>query len=116
MPPVTGVTNIQYYDTNGVLQTLSPATYLLDLASKPARIVPVAGGYWPMTRFQPSAVQVQYQSGDGNPPAAYVTAIKLLAAYWYQNREALILENGIHAQEIPLGVKTLLWTRRIMEF
>ncbi len=116
MPPVTAVNSIKYLNTQSVLTTMEPATYTSDLNAFPARIVPTVGSYWPMTSFAPSAVQVSYAAGDGNPPAEAVQAILMLVAYWYTTREAMVLEKGVATQAVPLGVKDLLWSRRVMSF
>lgn len=62
-PPLQSVTSIQYVDGDGATQTLSSSLYDVDSSSEPARILPVYGGYWPVTRPTMNAVTVTYVAG-----------------------------------------------------
>jgi uncharacterized phiE125 gp8 family phage protein len=57
-------------------------------------------------------VTVTYSAGYGDAdavPAAIKEAIKLLAANWYENREAAIVgASGVVPMELPLGVRDLI--------
>ncbi len=64
-PTLQSVVSITYVDTDGVTQTLDPALYLVDPNSTPARITPVFGGIWPVTRWQNNAVTVRFIAGYG---------------------------------------------------
>lgn len=46
-----------------------------------------------------------------NPPAPVAHAIRMLAAHLFENREAVLV--GVTAQEMPLGVMTLLDPYRV---
>lgn len=63
--PVASVTSITYIDAAGVLQTLSPAAYVLDSgdAFGKSYIVPAYGESWPETRDEINAVKVRYVVG-----------------------------------------------------
>lgn len=45
--PLQSVTSVKYYDIAGVLQTLSPAVYLVDLVSRPGKIMRGVQQAWP---------------------------------------------------------------------
>lgn len=45
--PLASVTTVQYYDENGVLQTLSTDSYTVDTVSEPGRVLLAAGQSWP---------------------------------------------------------------------
>lgn len=113
-PRLIGIVNVQYLDINGVLQTLDPSQYLVNPDAEPATISPALGCYWPPTQpGAPNAVQVTYTAGYGNTAAAVPgdlqLAIMLLAAHWYENREASVMPlTGTGPVEIPLGVQQLL--------
>lgn len=113
-PPVTSVTSIQYVDTDGVTQTLSPSLYQVDIYSSPARITPAYGQVWPWTRPQMNAVIVSYVAGYASPdlvPGPIRRAIALLAAHLFENREAVIVGPG--AIEMPLSVRDLLMPHKV---
>lgn len=66
--PVQSVTSVAYVDTAGVTQTLTANTdYTVDVYSKPCRIVPAFGKYWPTTRGHVNDVTVTYVAGYGEP-------------------------------------------------
>ena len=58
--PVTSVSQIQYYDGDNVLQTLSTSNYIVDTKSKPGRIYvsDLEGTY-----TRPNAVEVTFVAG-----------------------------------------------------
>lgn len=93
--PLISVDSVSYRDRDGAVQTLvADVDYLIDDASNPPTIEPVVR--WPATGDYPDAVQVQFQAGyldPGSPPAYPIpsralVAIKALAAWWYEQREA----------------------------
>ena len=94
-PHCVSVSSIQYLDVNGDSQTLSSSNYVLDTNSEPARLIPAPNFYWPTaTVYIPGSVQIEFVSGtwgDGvevnTCPQNVVTAISLLAAHFYGNRE-----------------------------
>jgi uncharacterized phiE125 gp8 family phage protein len=61
--PLVSVDMVKYYDTAGVLQTLSASAYIVDTASAPGRIVPATT--WPTTAARINAVEVMYKAGYG---------------------------------------------------
>jgi len=107
--PVQSVTTLQYVDTSGATQTLTPTTqYTADVYSKPARIVPAFTLPWPATRCYINDVTVTYVTGWGSTgdsvPITTRQAILLLVAHWYRNREA----TGMATGEIAFAAKALL--------
>lgn len=66
-PPVSSVTSVQYYDTDGVLQTLVDGTdYVVHVSDPETRITPAYGTTWPSLRNRTAAVQVTYVAGYGD--------------------------------------------------
>ncbi len=103
---------ISYVDGNGATQTLSSALYQVDARSEPGRIVPAYGQSWPSTREQLNAVTITYRAGytDADAvPKRIKQAIGLLAAHWYENREAV----GTVGPEIEFSVCSLLQVDRV---
>lgn len=92
-PPITGVTNIDYYDTDGTLVTLSPTTYTLDSASEPGWIVPAYSYAWPDTLDAVNAVTVTYTAGYADAasvPEAIKQWMLVQIGNLYENREATV--------------------------
>jgi uncharacterized phiE125 gp8 family phage protein len=76
-PPAIGVTVLKYKDAAGVLQTLAPTEYMVDLESEPAQVLPARGKSWPSTYPEINAVQVDYQVGYGAADTAIPDGIRL---------------------------------------
>jgi uncharacterized phiE125 gp8 family phage protein len=88
-PPVSAVVSIQYIDTNGVEQTLSPSNYIAALVGDDPRVTPAYGYSWPSTQPVPQAVRIRYTAGYANAaavPAAVVCWMKLKIGDLYENR------------------------------
>jgi len=114
-PPLQSVTSITYIDEDGVSHTFSSASYLVDTYGEPGRIVLKEGYTWPSTTLQSAnGVVIRFVAGYGAAaavPEKYKLAIKLLAAHWYENREA-VATSGAVPKELPFGVESLLWLDR----
>lgn len=86
--PLVAITSIQYYDTNGDLQTLDSSYYRVDTNSEPGRITESYGYSWPSTREQTGAVIVTYTSGYGalaaNVPDDLIIEIMGIVQYLYE--------------------------------
>jgi uncharacterized phiE125 gp8 family phage protein len=113
--PLVSITSITYIDGNGVSQTIDSADYIGDTKGKPARITPAVGEAWPSTQDRMNAVTVRFVAGQGtaaaNVPDHWRQAVQLLAAHWYENREAALI--GTISKDLEFGVQSLLWTDRI---
>lgn len=82
--PLVSITSIQYYDTNGDLQTLDSSYYVVDTANQPGRVVEACGYYWPSVYDRPNAVIITYTSGYGEAadvPEDIKIAILMLVQY-----------------------------------
>jgi uncharacterized phiE125 gp8 family phage protein len=112
-PPLVSVDEVQYYDTEGNLQSLDPTAYLWNKGT-PARLAPQPGTMWPSTQDRINGVQITYTAGvdmANTPfvPWAVQVAVKELVATWYRNREGA----AGNLTEIPFGVKSLLNTQSV---
>ncbi|MFC6644143.1 head-tail connector protein [Granulicella cerasi] len=93
---VSSINSITYLDGDNQTVMLDASTYVSDLASEPARIVPANGGSWPYPScYVPGSVKITFTAstyGDGstvaNCPAPIQQAMLLLIGHWYANREA----------------------------
>ena len=108
--PVSSLTHIKYYDTNDSLQTLASSNYILDDASKPARIGLAVDATLPTLADRINAVEVKYTVGYGTAstdvPDGIKQAVLLTIGNFYENRQSVI--TGRTATELPLSSQYLL--------
>lgn len=114
--PVQSITSIQWTDLNGNVSTVSSGDYLVDLASRPPRIVPATSKFWPTTpALAPqNGVVVTFVAGATAPdlvsPSA-VQAVLLVLGDHYENREATVVDIRVAAQTLKT-VEALLGIHR----
>ena len=94
-PPLVSVDQIQYIDTEGVLQTLATNQYQSTALRTPGLIRPAYNVCWPALRctdFDP--VQITYTAGYGatpdDVPAEAREAILVMASTWFNDREEVV--------------------------
>ena len=118
--PVQSITSIQYVDTDGATQTLDASLYSADLYSRVCRILPAWGQSWPSTRAVPNAVTVTYVAGYGDDesdvPERIRTAIKMIVASTYENRQDEVVGRGYSVVRVPTNSKALLYDFRNFAF
>jgi hypothetical protein len=119
-PVVGGITTestgVQWIN-NGPAPNGEFGTFLVDKDSEPARIFPgPPGNFWPPVLYVPNAVQIHFRAGyslDGSlVPKGIKTAMLLLIANYYENREAAM--PGMY-MEVPNHIKMLLWSHRVYD-
>lgn len=117
-PPVVRVLSVQYFDSTNTLQAVDPADYYVTDEQVP-QLRFVTGFAAPSVYDRPDAVRVEYLAGytpDGSPPetqadytanlpADVVSALKLVLADLYENRQGQTV--GAAVQVNP-AVKALL--------
>lgn len=97
---VTAVDSLEYYDADGVLQTIAAEDFVFD----PGRceIFPVAGEQWPtLQQDNSSAVQISFTAGYGDAdcvPRLFKAAILLSVGKWFFDpaQEG----SALHSQEV----------------
>ena len=107
--PLQSVTSITYIDEDGASQTLASDQYTVLASTLPGRIIPAYDVTYPTHRAQTDAITIEYVVGYGaasSVPERIKQAIRLLAAHWYENREAVI--TGTTAALVPLAVERLV--------
>jgi uncharacterized phiE125 gp8 family phage protein len=97
--PLQSVTWVNYTDFNGVTQTIPSNQYIYEAVQPkssvvgPSRITPQYGYTWPIPRPTIDSVNIRAVFGYGNDYTAVgeniKTAIKMLASYWYEQRESV---------------------------
>jgi uncharacterized phiE125 gp8 family phage protein len=101
------VTSIQYVDKDGLLTTLDPSKYQVDVIS--SRVLPGYGLSWPETRRVPNAVQISYISGyqDADAvPEDIKKSLLIIAGQWENFQGAL--ESGITVRSVSWAAIQLL--------
>lgn len=109
-PLAASISSVAYVDTSGANQTFS--SYNADLSSQPARLWPNAQTEWPGTKEQLKAVTITYVCGYANAaavPDAIKTAMYLMIARWYENREDSV-------KMLPTAAEKLLNPYRVQLF
>lgn len=113
------VTSIKYKDQAGDESTVDAATYLVDPAAKPGRIVLAYNQAWPTaTLYESNPIYIDFITGFGagvaDIPAPLRQAMLLLAAHYYESREPIVV--GTIVSRVPETVDALLWPYRFMGF
>lgn len=97
MAPVQSVTSVTYVSDAGTNQTLSAALYRVITKTEHPRIVRAYDASLPAVRCQDESITVRavcgYGDGQGDVPRGLTTAMKLLIAHWYNNRETVNIGN-----------------------
>lgn len=108
-PPLIEVESVTYKLADGSEQEFTD--FVIDTASEPGRLALAHGASWPDDDLYPiGAIRIEFQAGYGAAaavPQIYKMAVQLLAAHWYENREATT-PNALGSVEIPFGVTALL--------
>jgi uncharacterized phiE125 gp8 family phage protein len=108
--PVLASSGITYQPSDGSTSaTWASSNYSIDVYSEPARLAPVYGQVYPDTRAQLNAITIPFTAGystGADVPQGCRTAIKMLAAHWYEQREPVV--TGTIIQEVPFGLQALL--------
>lgn len=112
LAPVQSVSSIQYVAEDGTLTTWDSSLWRSDVAGEPARITPVYQGSWPVAQQVIGAVQVSFVAGYGSAaavPSEYKTVIAMLAAHFYENREAT---TDVRMLQVPFSIDAQLDLKR----
>lgn len=108
--PVQSLTSVTYYDTDGTSQTQSIDDFWLFNDDDYATVRPKAGSSWPITQAREDAITITFSVGYATLPPALKAAILMLAAQWYETREA---STATPITEVPLAAQTLIDLHRI---
>ena len=118
-PPLISVTTVNYVDVDGVTQTLAATEYDVDINAKPGFISQAYNKSWPSIRTQRSAITIEFQAGYGLATAVPETikhALRMLVGHWYNNPEAVVVEEGrLTVVEVPMAYNMLLMSESFIE-
>ena len=118
-PPLASVVSVKYTDTAGVEQTFASTNYTAHTAPEPGGVWLKYNCSWPSAELGPGpSIAVRYTAGYGTAaavPQRYKQAILLLAAHWYEQREA-VLVSGVQPSVVPMAVEMLCAAERVSWF
>ena len=133
--PVISVERMRYVDSRGENQVLlQDVDFILDRITEPARIFPLAGGYWPPSLYVANALEIDFTSGyDADPqavdihsplssppgqqevslmatgiPQMLVVGMLNLIAFWFNNRGSVGL--------VPENIERLFQQHMVIDF
>lgn len=109
--PVQSVTSITYVDNDDATQTWTASDYVVDTSNLPCRIRTAANKDYPSdNRGEPYDITITFVAGYGDAasdvPDGCKTAIKMLAANWFENRES---NAPITLTPVPMAYNALIW-------
>lgn len=120
LPPLQSVTYVRYTPrATGAETEWNASNYRVDSYSEPGRIVLRSDGSYPGDELvEVNGIRIRYVAGYGDAPtdvpAPIRQAILLLAASYYENREAVIIGRTVTA--IPHAVDALLYPYRVFRW
>ncbi len=118
--PLLSVVSMNYRNSDDEYVGVEVADYAVAIADEPPRVVLRRWSGWTSGSWgcgRPGALVIELRAGyapagspadAANVPARIKVAIKLLAAHWYEHREAVASETRQVPVELPLGVAALL--------
>lgn len=109
--PLKQIVKVEYLDLDRVTQTLATTVYQAVTNKEPGRLRRRKEQVWPDTSDEPDAITVTYQVGygtDDDVPDDAKTAILMLVAHWYENREAVDVSTGGTVTTVPHGFSAIV--------
>lgn len=108
--PMVTLSEIRCYDADGEEHQIDLNEVLPDGRANPARIIlPVTVAGAPVLRAR-MGIEIDYVAGFGTEPeevpADLVQSLKTLAAYWYENRDAVLVSGA--GASVPAGFERLI--------
>lgn len=116
-PPLASVSSITYIDGDGNSQTLAGTVYTAITDSTPGRIERAFNQAWPTVRSVTNNVTITYVAGYGDRadvPDGVGQAVAMLAAWWYEHREAVL--TGTISKSVEFGIQALMGQFRAVQF
>lgn len=118
-PPLVSIVEIEYRDTDDVLQILAPAVYDLNSAREPGRVFLQVEQEWPdVGETKENAVRIRFTAGAAtvaDVPTDDRQAVLMLATHWLQNREPVMVGDDLEPFELPLGYDAIEKRRQVVE-
>ena len=89
--PISAVNDLRTWSSDGIASTVDPSHYYADLADTPQRLVLRGSRIWLKPSQVANGIEIEVIAGYGpdgvSVPAPLRTAMLLLIAHWYENRQ-----------------------------
>lgn len=113
---VLSVDAVRWLDSDGVDHLIDAGDYIAAVAGSEPMVVPLAG--WPSgDLFAVDPIRVNFTAGFGDAAAVpddLKHAVRLLAAHWYEVREAVMV--GTTVRKVPFAVDALIAPWKVRYF
>lgn len=105
--PAASISSLTYFDDSNVSQTLADTVYALFTDAIGPYVSLKPDQSWPSAYRREDAVSVTFVAGSsaGDVPAPVKTAILMLSALWFENREAA---PDTTLDALPFGIKMMV--------
>jgi uncharacterized phiE125 gp8 family phage protein len=117
--PLVSVAHIKYTDVLGVQHTFPATEYGVSIHRTPGQIILEYQKEWPtLTLRHTDPIEIQFVVGWANPsniPNPIKQAVRMLAAHFYEHREAVMVGNAaaVDEAELPFAVSALIAPWRV---
>ena len=120
MPPLRAVESVTFFRDDGTSGVMSSLEYVVDAVGEPGAVVLAKGAGWPSAELRPrNGVRVRFEAGYGGAedvPRAIRQAVLLIVGALYENREQVIVAQGVNLALLPFGIEALLAPYRVMRW
>jgi len=110
--PLKSVTSISTFNDDNTETTFDAANYFLNTTATPGEVILNTGATWPVFTRNRNGIKIVYVAGYGDNatdvPSPLRTAIKQLAAHWYENREFTKTQSDMNQAVSPIHVQSIL--------
>ena len=114
MTPVQSLTSVEYYDSDGALQTATVGDFELWRDGDFMWCKPKDNAQWPQADTRPDAIKITYVAGYGDAasdiPESVRTAMLMLIGHLYEHREAV---TEAKVMTTPMAYEMLMNNQRL---
>jgi uncharacterized phiE125 gp8 family phage protein len=100
--PILSIVDLKIYGDDDVAATIDPAHYILDLASRPSRLVLRCGRSFPQPGRRVNGLEIKLIAGFSTVPTPIKQALLIIIANLYASR------GDVDGGELPLVARELL--------
>ena len=97
-----------YFDENDTEAAVGAALY-----AGIGRWIQLKDGFGDLSTRELNAFKIEYTVSAAPITAAIEQALKMIVAHWYENREAVGIEDSMKLVNLPLSVKSILMSEKI---
>lgn len=112
------VTSVKYTDSDDVESTVTSTVYDVVTWEDPGRVTLAYNQQWPTATLRSAGgVVTRFVCGYGvaaDIPTPLIQAMKLTIGHLYENRESVMVGQGLTAIELPQAAKALAYPYRIL--